>query len=202
MTSIIGTHNFVAPEILAYNKPNDRMDIYSIGCLIHYMCLGSAPGEHGLKSSKKLLSRGVYRIIEKCNADYDNRYKSLDFLKRDILRELRIATSGFERFLYQVPGFRSRRRWKMAVALYIYIDLLLAAIISIADKRLHKLLFVFLFIVAEIIIIFDAFHLEKLSKKYTEATARHPSIRYLVRGFAAILLFVLYLFLYIQLKLA
>ena len=45
MTTIIGTHNFVAPEILAYNKPNDRMDIYSIGYLIHYICLGYAPGE-------------------------------------------------------------------------------------------------------------------------------------------------------------
>ena len=194
MTSIIGTHNFVAPEILAYNKPNDRMDIYSIGCLIHYICLGSAPGEHGLKSSKKLLSRGTYRIIEKCNADYDSRYKNLELLKKAILKELRIASSSFERFLYQLPGFRTRTAWKMAAAGYIYLSIALIIVSSFFywESGGKNMLLSAILCIVEIIFIFDVFHLGRLSKAYTEISKKHPAIRILTKTLIAVLIFIIY----------
>ena len=198
MTSIIGTHNFVAPEILAYNKPNDRMDIYSVGCLIHFMLTGSAPGEHGLKSSRKILSKGVYKIVAKCNADYDTRYKSLELLKRDILKELRIATSSSERFLYKVPGFRSHKAWKMAIGGYMYLAIAIGMINSIIywENGGKKLLASGIFCILEIILIFDVFHLGSLSKAYTETGRRHPALRILTKTLIAILLCVFYSWVY------
>lgn len=43
VTTIVGTKEFAAPEIMTYNKPTDRIDIYSLGCLLHFMILGKAP---------------------------------------------------------------------------------------------------------------------------------------------------------------
>lgn len=126
LTTIESTKPFMAPEMLAYNKSNDRADIYSLGCILYYMILGKVPGQNanGLKDSRGSLSRPVYRIIDKCNADYDTRYRSIKELRRDILRVMKHGTSTAYRVISAIPGFRTHNIWKMIIVVYIYAALL------------------------------------------------------------------------------
>ena len=89
VTSIIGTTAFMAPEVINF-KPNDRSDIYSLGCILQYMCLGKAPNETGgLKLLKSSASKPFYKIVKKCTEDYEKRYRTYDDLQRDILNILK-----------------------------------------------------------------------------------------------------------------
>jgi len=40
MESVIGTLNYMAPEIFQGNKYRGKVDIWSIGCIIHEMITG------------------------------------------------------------------------------------------------------------------------------------------------------------------
>ena len=116
----------------------------------------------------------------------------------DILKELRIATSPFDRFMYQVPGFRSRTIWKMVIAGYMYLSIVFEIFFSFfyRGSGSKDMLLSSILCIVEIIFIFDVFHLGRMSKRYTEAGRRHPAIRILTKTVIAVLIFTLYVMIY------
>ncbi len=86
---------------------------------------------NGLKDSEKLLSKGVYRIIKKCNADYEVRYHSLRELYKAIKNELNRGKSPLYRVISVIPGFRTHKWWKMLIAGYTYLSIISALLVNI-----------------------------------------------------------------------
>jgi len=194
VTTIIGTKAFAAPEIMIYNKPTDRVDIYSIGCLLHFMILGKAPGENknGLKDSEGLLSKGVYRIIAKCNADYDTRYRSFSELRKAVRQELHLDESMKNRVMSVIPGFRTHTWWKMAIAIPVYIMLIVDAILTLIYGAHRDNLITLAFFVSEIVCVCDVFNLKRFIPKYIYWRERKPVIGHLVRIVIAVVIFIIY----------
>lgn len=87
-TQVQATMDFVAPEIIGIG-PSDRMDIYSLGCLLYYMMYGKSPKKTAKKDLKKQVSKKTFCVITKCLKDYKQRYKNLRELERDIIKALK-----------------------------------------------------------------------------------------------------------------
>lgn len=112
-TTILGTEGYAAPEQFGFKQTDARSDIYSLGIVMNYLLTGMHPKEF-------LYSGSVNKIIQKCiNFDPNNRYKSVNDLYQDILKQQRThtATSPF----WLLPGFRTRTIWKMVVGVVGYI---------------------------------------------------------------------------------
>lgn len=197
VTQVVGTKEFAAPEILAYNIPNDRIDIYSLGCLLHYMILGISPSEKGLEHSKNLLSPGVYSIIKYCNEEYSTRYSSLRQLKKELLYELKALENPEKKINTFVPGFRTGKAWKMAIASFFYLVTLLQLISDILTKHInyHVILY-YLLVLAEIIFVCDVFRIRKKLPDYYGFSKKHPVVRVFVKLTLAIIIFIIYLILF------
>jgi serine/threonine protein kinase len=74
-----GTRDFAPPEQYGFSQTDCRSDLYSLGVVMRYLMMGSVKGEVGHK--------GFKRIIEKCTAfSPDDRYKSAEALKRDLIK--------------------------------------------------------------------------------------------------------------------
>lgn len=158
------------------------------------MILGKAPGENrnGLKNSEKLLNRGVYHIIKKCNADYEVRYHNLKELKKAIHHELNYRKSSMYRLITSIPGFRTHRIWKMVIATYTYLSLLTAiiAVLVYGDTAEHDNVINIILCIIGIICVFDAFNIKRFFPKYVYFRERWPIIGHLVRiGIAVIVIF-------------
>lgn len=191
VTTIIGTSSFAAPEILDYRYPSDKVDIYSLGCILHYMITGKSPKDTDTKISEKQMQRRTYRIIKHCTAAYDIRYKNITKLKQNVLHEIKHPTNTF---LNKIPGFRTRRIWKMIVAVYGYGTYFFALLLHfVYDYSFDKedILLNICFIV-EVILVCDVFHLGKLSASYTYISTKYPIIRYLVKFLILIIVFIFY----------
>ena len=89
VTTVIGTKPFAAPEILDFKNPSDRADIYSAGCILHYMLTGKSPKEEGMKTFPKAFGAGTLHMIDRCTDDYARRYPNAAMLQKDIIRQLR-----------------------------------------------------------------------------------------------------------------
>lgn len=190
VTTVLGTKSFAAPEILDYRFPSDRVDIYGLGCVLYYMLTGESPKESD--GGGKKISRGVLHIIEGCTAGYTMRYPFAARLQKDILRQLRMNGWKKSPVLSYIPGFRSRRYWKMAVSCGVYLYLFLCFFIAAVTDRQNLFLSLFFLICCfgEIMLVFDVFHLGRLSKKYMEYRAAFPPLKYIVKFLVGFSLFI------------
>ena len=119
-TTVIGTLGFRAPESVSSGTTN-RSDIYSIGCLLHFMLTGQEPGLNRYQGNHYLVS-----IIEKAiSTDPYNRYASVTAMKKQMEHEF--GTRWIDRIplLRTVPGFRTHTLWKEIIAGIIYSSLIL-----------------------------------------------------------------------------
>lgn len=190
VTTVLGTGPFAAPEILDYRYPSDKVDLYSLGCILHYMITGSSPKNYDYQVSKKQISRGTLRIIKHCTAGYEVRCKNAAKLEKEILHQLHVAANIVSACIYSIPGFRSGTFWKMLVACYFYISITIGCILSPQkDDLMYSALFVM-----EILFVFDVFHLGDLSMTYTYLKSKLPFLKYLVKcmvGFCIFFVFCL-----------
>lgn len=81
VTVVAGTNPYAAPEILDYKNPTDRVDIYSLGCVLTFMLTGKSPKQISGKDFHALCSKRIRKVITKCTADYSNRYKKVSALR-------------------------------------------------------------------------------------------------------------------------
>ncbi len=200
VTRLMGSKPFAAPEILDFSHPLDKSDIYSLGCILHYTICGESPKSRGL-NQQLLQNKWINRIIRRCTASYEARYRNITALKKDLLQALRIPSTPFTRVLYKIPGFRSHTPWKMGVASYIYFSLILTAtvtFISIIQEGLplqewQKLnLYTILLFIIEIIILTDAFQTGRHSSSYHYFKNSHMFLHICLKIIAAIFVFLLF----------
>lgn len=85
VTTIAGTKPFAAPEILDFRYPTDRVDIYSLGCILHYMLTGKSPKDTAFNASARHFTKNAFKIIQKCTDTYDKRYRNTAELKKAAL---------------------------------------------------------------------------------------------------------------------
>lgn len=120
VTTVIGTKPFAAPEILDFRHPTDRIDIYSLGCILHYMVTGKSPKEIDIKLTKKHISRGLYYIIEHCTASYEKRYQNIPKLQREIIYQYRCSSNIIYMLLSYIPGLKSLHPLKHIIVFILY----------------------------------------------------------------------------------
>lgn len=151
-TEILGTKGFAAPEVIGITKTDARADIYSIGCILNFIITKKAPREGVIVQEPHLR-----KIVQKATAeDRRDRYQNVFELKKALIQtEKRISAYKFK-FLHYIPGFRSQNIWKSFVAIFTYIYLIRAFILSIWNHNLGENIKYNLFsIVIPVAVIFD-----------------------------------------------
>lgn len=181
VTHIAGTNLFAAPEILDFRDPTGRSDIYSLGCILSYMITGKSPKQEKKSVLDQQYSYPIKRIIDRCTANYDLRYRTPAELRKHLLSLVTPAPVTVSWVISSIPGFRSHTPWKAAIASSFYSFCL----IQLWDFSLDTL-FYLLWICLSVIMFFDIFHLDLLSPAYIRLKDRHSFVRIPVRIIAGI----------------
>lgn len=128
VTVVAGTNPYAAPEILDFKNPTDRVDIYSLGCVLSFMIAGKSPKQISAEEFRSKCSKRIRNIIFKCTADYPKRYKTLSSLKHDLEKLLAATAPPADFPLNRIPGLDSAMPLKAAAvsALYGFLLLILA----------------------------------------------------------------------------
>lgn len=119
-TVLMGTAEYAAPEQYGFFQTDNRSDIFSLGVLLNYAMTGRFLVE-GIVEGK------LQPIIRRCTyMEPSERYQSVEELERDIRRtvlfsESRIDKEGREFTGWMIPGFRTRKPWKMLTAVLGYV---------------------------------------------------------------------------------
>ena len=125
VTVIAGTNPYAAPEILDYKNPTDRIDIYSLGCVLAFMLTGKSPKQISAQELNAKCSKRVRKLIAKCTADYSGRFQNCRVLRKRITKILYVTAPPYGGFLNRIPGFRGRHPVKMAILLVLLFMLFL-----------------------------------------------------------------------------
>lgn len=107
ITTVMGTLSYAAPEIIDFRHPTDRVDIYSLGCILHYMLTGQSPKDSYVDTHQKQFSKNTMQIINKCTCSYEKRYNNILDLKADAMNSIRMLDSRLPKWLRHIPGFRN-----------------------------------------------------------------------------------------------
>lgn len=186
VTVIAGTNPYAAPEILDFKNPTDRVDIYSLGCVLSFMIAGKSPKQISAEEFRNKCSKRIRTIIFKCTADYSKRYKTLASLKHD-LEKLLTATAPPPHFpLSRIPGLRSAALWKVAAVSIFYGFLLLILAFLLCPKPKPK--FIPPVVLLGILLGTDVLHFGKYIPFYQDLCKNNTWFRYAVRFFTGIIL--------------
>lgn len=120
VTTVMGTTPYAAPEILDFRHPTNRVDIYSLGCILYYMLTGQSPKDTDINTHTKQFRRNTMRIINRCTTNYEKRYKNASELKTAALHGIQILDSRLPKWIWYIPGFRSYTYWKIILAIWCY----------------------------------------------------------------------------------
>lgn len=115
-TVLLGTVEYAAPEQFGFIQTDHRTDIYSLGVLLNYMISGQFLVD-GITDGR------TGKIIRKCTSiDPENRYQSVEELQQDLRKVCPEICKGREKKTqsFVIPGFRSKKIWKMCVAIAGY----------------------------------------------------------------------------------
>lgn len=116
-TVILGTVGYAAPEQYGFKQSDCRSDIYSLGVVLNYLLTGKHPNEE--------LHMGAYKkIIIKCtDISPNNRFVDIKELKQALnnISERGKSKKHKQNRSYIIPGFRSKKVWKMIIAVTGYL---------------------------------------------------------------------------------
>ncbi len=183
VTTVEGTRLYAAPEILDYQSPTDRVDIYSLGCILSYMLTSKSPKEITPNQLRKICNPRVGSIIRKCTLDYSHRYQSVTLLKKQLQTVIELRWPG--NFLRRIPGFRTMHPGHICVALSFYLYFILILITESTNLKAWLEILVYCLVP---IFGFDLLCLGDLCYPYSSYRDRHPWIRHVVRCLLGVLL--------------
>lgn len=186
VTVIAGTNPYAAPEILDFKNPTDRVDIYSLGCVLSFMIVGKSPKQISAQEFHDKCSKKVRKIIFKCTADYSKRYKTLSSLRQD-LEKLLTATAPPPTFpLSHIPGLRTTSPLKVAIVSTFYGFLLLVLAFILCPTPKPKLILPA--VLLGLLFGTDLFHIGKHIPLYQNLCKKYSWLRYTVKFFVGIIL--------------
>ena len=180
VTTVEGTNPFAAPEILDYKTPTDRVDIYSLGCILSFMLTGKSPKQAKKSELDRQYSSSIKKIIGKCTADYYRRYKNIHELQQELSYILTGFPFSIPGIVHSIPGFRSGNLFKMCIASLAYVQFLLLFLMIGLDRSTDSQP-LFLCLILMLILTFDVFHLGGLSNHYLYYREKYPWLRYLIK---------------------
>ena len=138
-TTVLGTVGFAAPEQFGFAQTDSKSDIYSIGVLLNVMITGKLP-------SVIIPGGRIGGIIRKCiQMDPGGRFQNVHELSQALMPgrmdvpEQEAAPEEAEPGRKAIiPGFRTGKIWKKAVALagYIFMSLFTAVLVGNAAVNL------------------------------------------------------------------
>ncbi len=118
-TVLLGTAEYAAPEQFGYFQTDNRTDIYAFGVLLNYMLTGKFPID--------CMTQGKYSsLIRRCTElEPARRYQSVEEIlqelgeqKEEDLQSKKVNKKIEESWM--IPGFRSRKWWKVLLAVVGY----------------------------------------------------------------------------------
>lgn len=185
VTVVAGTNPYAAPEILDFKNPTDRVDIYSLGCVLSFMIAGKSPKQISAEEFRNKCSKRIQNIIFKCTADYPKRYKTLSSLKHD-LEKLLAATAPPAKFpLSRIPGLNSAMPLKAAAVSALYGFLLLILAFLLCPKP--RSLLIAPAVLLGIILGTDRLHVGRRIPLYQHLCEKFSWFRYAAKFFAGII---------------
>lgn len=186
VTTVMGTTPYAAPEILDFRYPTNRVDIYSLGCILHYMLTGHSLKNTDNRTQQNLFCGNTMRIINKCTTNYENRYKSVSKLKYDAIRGIRLLDSPLPKCFRYIPGFRSHTYWKMMLAAYYYLTCVISfSILDIITMAAFELF---------VLVAFNLLSLDIYFPQYAHWKSAHPRFAQVLRITASVSLFLIFIF--------
>lgn len=176
VTTVEGTRLYAAPEILDYQNPTDRVDIYSLGCILSYMLTGKSPKEISPDLLRKTCNPRVSRIIRKCTLDYSLRYRNITRLKKELQTVIELRWP--RNFLHRIPGFRFENPIYMCIAAYLYCSFAMAFVSTLfGSHNWFQTLVIWLILILAL----DLFYLGDLFYPYSSYRDQHPWVRIVTR---------------------
>lgn len=182
VTAVEGTRLYAAPEILDYQSPTDRVDIYSLGCVLSYMLTGKSPKEISPRLLRKTCHPRVYKIIQKCTTDYTHRYRNVTHLKKELQTVIEIRWP--KNFLHRIPGFRSENPVYICISSYWYCCCALSLFFAPIISNLLQMLIIWFMLIFSL----DLFCLGDLCHPYSSFRIQHPMADIAVRIVIGIIL--------------
>lgn len=117
-TTLLGTVDYAAPEQYGFAQTDARTDLYSLGVMINYMLTGQSYQTAFYSGSKNL-----EQIIRRCTClGPQKRYQTAKDLAQALLK---CQKSDVKQKFLSLPGFRTKKLWKMGSALLVYLMLFL-----------------------------------------------------------------------------
>ena len=120
-TTLIGTPDYAAPEQFGFSQTDARTDIYSLGVMINDMLT-----RNSYKTSLYSGSKDIVQIIRRCTCmDPKKRYQTVSELSHALKKCQKSCQTYTFSSLLPLPGFRTKKLWKMLVAICGYLMLFL-----------------------------------------------------------------------------
>lgn len=125
-THLMGTMAYAAPEQFGYAQSDARTDVYGIGATMRE-CV-----KHMVFSSEKEENIFLEILNTATKISMDERYQNVEQLQKvleyfcsrdkylDLKRTGKISSHTLDLKDYTLPGFRTKKLWKMIVAIFVY----------------------------------------------------------------------------------
>lgn len=128
-TEFIGTVDYAPPEQYGFRQTDSRSDIFALGVTINYLLIGKHPND-------KIPDGKLGQMISKCiHLDPEQRYQTIEELEKDLHKLLGDSIAEIN---FLPPGFRTKTRWKMIIAVIGYAMLMYLSFTLEADDPTGK----------------------------------------------------------------
>ena len=185
-TIMMGTEGYAAPEQFGFGQTDERTDIYGLGALLNYLLVRSFPVE-------KITTGRLKPIVQKCvSMNPKERYQNVDELMGALECAVGESAGKTEEKIenessYVIPGFRSKKLWKMIVAVVGYLLITsLCFSIDISDSKGNllpqaELMFErFAIWSSQILFVFFVCDYRGIRRKIPVANPKNPVVRLIV----------------------
>ncbi|MGL5436935.1 MAG: serine/threonine-protein kinase [Lachnospiraceae bacterium] len=119
-TVLLGTPGFAAPEQFGFAQTDDKTDIYSLGILMNWMCVGKLPVEELYQANREFCV-----LIQRCITMNAKERCQLQDIEKVVGGKIVHDAPLVKRIMVKVPGFRSGNKVHMTLATIEYAYMLL-----------------------------------------------------------------------------